>query len=137
MNRIILDFNFPAKFAHNLDSRTIDVIITYLKGTFFELHNYVNTPSSIASRFPFKVRYIYLIFLGYGVQNFQLKVINKWTICFNSSYINITAWKYYFKIAFCLFFLLRWRAANRRNIGVTRNIGAKEKMGPVWISAVT
>lgn len=55
--------NFPASYAHHLDSRTIDVIITYLKGTFFDLNNYVNTTSSIASRFLFKVRYIYLIFL--------------------------------------------------------------------------
>ena len=59
--------NFPASYAHSLDSRTIDVITTYLMGTFFDLNNYVNPHSSIASRFLFKVRYVYLIFLFLGM----------------------------------------------------------------------
>jgi hypothetical protein len=59
--------NFPDKFAHNLNARTIDVIITYLKGTYFDLNNYVSICNSIVSRFLFKVRYIYLIFLFFAM----------------------------------------------------------------------
>lgn len=52
---------FPVVFTASLESSTIDVVITYLKGTFFDVNNYLPTSSSFVSRFLFKIRYHYLM----------------------------------------------------------------------------
>lgn len=55
--------DFPSSYTENLNSSTIDVTIRYLKGTFFDLNNYLSTSNSFVSWYLFKIRYIYLISL--------------------------------------------------------------------------
>jgi signal transduction histidine kinase len=55
--------DFPSMSAYSLKSSTSTVVIKYLKGTFFDLNNYLSTSNSFVSRLLFKIRYLYLIFL--------------------------------------------------------------------------
>jgi hypothetical protein len=55
--------DFPTSYAASLNSSTINVIIIYLKGTFFNLNNYLSISNPLVSRFVFRIRYIYLIVL--------------------------------------------------------------------------
>jgi hypothetical protein len=55
--------DFPTSYAASLNSSTVSVIIIYLKGTFFNLNNYLSMSNPFVSWFVFRIRYIYLIVL--------------------------------------------------------------------------
>ena len=55
--------DYQDKSTANLESTPMEVIITYLKGTFFDFNNYVTTSNSFVSIFLFKIRYLYLVVL--------------------------------------------------------------------------
>ena len=54
---------FPAVYAASLEAGTMAVIITYMKGVFFDLNNYLPHANAFVSNFLLKVRYVYLIVL--------------------------------------------------------------------------
>lgn len=54
---------FPSENVASLESSTTTVVVKYLKGTFLDLNNYLSTSSPFVSRYLFKVRYLYLIFI--------------------------------------------------------------------------
>ena len=54
---------FPSQYAKSLETGTITVVITYLKGTFFDLNNYFSTSIPFVSRKLFIIRYWHLIIL--------------------------------------------------------------------------
>lgn len=53
--------NYPPEYAPGLKASTTGVLVTYLKGTFFNANNYLSTSSRFLSVYLFKVRYISLI----------------------------------------------------------------------------
>lgn len=53
-------YDYP-HYATSLDSSTVKVTITYLKGTFFDVNNYLHTSHPFVSWYVFKIRYVYLI----------------------------------------------------------------------------
>ena len=55
--------DFPDIYTASQSAGTIDVVITYLRGTFFDVNNYLTTSSPFVSRFLFEIRYLYLIVL--------------------------------------------------------------------------
>ena len=55
--------SFPDVYAASLEASTIGVLITYVKGVFFDLNNYLSHTNSFVSNFLLKVRYAYLIVL--------------------------------------------------------------------------
>ena len=55
--------NFPAVYAASLEAGTMGVVITYAKGIFFDLNNYLSLTNAFVSNFLLKVRYVYLIVL--------------------------------------------------------------------------
>jgi hypothetical protein len=57
------DVNGFPRFTAMLDSSAIKVSITYLKGTFLDLNNYLTTSNLFVSWYLFKIRYLYLIVL--------------------------------------------------------------------------
>jgi hypothetical protein len=68
--------NFPASYTAGLNASSVDIVIKYLKGTFFDLNNFLSSSYVMISRFIFKIRYVYLIvfFLGMSfIVLFRLK----------------------------------------------------------------
>ena len=55
--------NFPDVYAASLKASTIGVVITYVKGVFFDFNNYLSHTNAFISNFLLKVRYVYLIVL--------------------------------------------------------------------------
>lgn len=55
--------DFPSVYAASLDSSTATVLVQYLAGDFFDAGNYLATSNEFVSRFVFRIRYLYLIFL--------------------------------------------------------------------------
>ena len=55
--------NFPAVYAASLEAGTIEVVVTYLNGIFFDFNNYLSQTNAFVSNFLLKVRYVYLIVL--------------------------------------------------------------------------
>jgi len=55
--------DFPDIYTASQTAGTIEVVITYLRGTFFDVNNYLTTSSPFVSRFLFEIRYLYLIVL--------------------------------------------------------------------------
>ena len=54
---------FPAVYAASLEAGTMAVVITYMKGVFFDLNNYLPHANAFVSNFLLKIRYAYLIVL--------------------------------------------------------------------------
>ena len=55
--------DYPAVYAASLEAGTIGVVITYMKGVFFDLNNYLPDTNAFISNFLLKIRYVYLIVL--------------------------------------------------------------------------
>jgi hypothetical protein len=55
--------NFPAKYTVSLQSSATEVTIKYMKGTFFDINNYITTSNSFVSRYLFNIRYLNLIII--------------------------------------------------------------------------
>ena len=53
--------SFPPQYAASLEAGTIEVVTTYIEGTFFEPSSQLSGSNSFVSRFLFKVRYSHLI----------------------------------------------------------------------------
>jgi hypothetical protein len=51
---------YTGEYAASLKARAIDVVITYLKGNFISIKNYISITNPLLSRYGFKVRYMYL-----------------------------------------------------------------------------
>ena len=60
--------DFPQKYAASLRAGTIDVVIAYLNGLFFDFNNYLSLKNAFVSNFLLKIRYYYLIVL-FGVMS--------------------------------------------------------------------
>ena len=54
---------FPAVYAASLEAGTIEVVITYVTGIFFDFNNYLSHTNTFVANFLLKVRYAYLIVL--------------------------------------------------------------------------
>ena len=59
--------DFPPIYAASLDAGTIEVVLKYLNGVYFDLNNYIAKEIPFVSKWIFKVRYAYLIILFIGV----------------------------------------------------------------------
>ncbi len=55
--------DYPPVYAASLKAGTIGVVITYMKGVFFDLNNYLSVTNAFVSKHLFKVRYFYLVVL--------------------------------------------------------------------------
>ena len=55
--------DFPEIYAASLRAGTIDVVITYMYGVFFNLNNYLSLKNAFVSNFLLKIHYYYLIVL--------------------------------------------------------------------------
>ena len=55
--------DYPAVYAASLEAGTIGVVVTYVNGIFFDLHNYLSNANGFVSNFLLKIRYAYLIVL--------------------------------------------------------------------------
>jgi hypothetical protein len=54
---------FPADYTASLDASPVDVVITYLKATYFDVNNFLSAPSAWIAKYIFNIRYGYLIAL--------------------------------------------------------------------------
>lgn len=54
---------FPAKYAASLKASTMDVVLTYVRGTYINFNDYIHTPNTYAAKYVLKIRYFYLIAL--------------------------------------------------------------------------
>jgi hypothetical protein len=54
---------FPADYTASLEASPVDVVITYLKATYFDVNNFLAAPSVAAANYIYKIRYGYLIVL--------------------------------------------------------------------------
>jgi hypothetical protein len=54
---------FPADYAASLTASPVDVVVTYLKGVYLDLNNYLPAPADWIANYAFKIRYLYLILL--------------------------------------------------------------------------
>jgi hypothetical protein len=57
---------FPADYAASLNADPVGVVITYLKGIFLDLNNYIAAPNAWVATYVFQIRYLYLIILFVG-----------------------------------------------------------------------
>ncbi len=55
--------DYPPVYAASLKAGTIGVVITYMKGVFFDLNNYLSVTNDFVSKHLLKIRYFYLIVL--------------------------------------------------------------------------
>ena len=55
--------SYPPVYAASLQAGTVGVVITYMKGIFFDFNNYLPDMNAFVSNFLLKIRYIYLIVL--------------------------------------------------------------------------
>lgn len=55
--------DYPAVFAASLEAGTIGVVVTYMKGVFFDFNNYLSSTNDFVSNYLLKIRYAYLIVL--------------------------------------------------------------------------
>ncbi len=55
--------NFPPVYAASLEAGTIPVVMTYMKGIFLDLNNYLSDTNAFVSNYLLKIRYLYLIVL--------------------------------------------------------------------------
>jgi hypothetical protein len=67
--RSYADVNYlPAEYAASLNANPVEVVSTYLNGTFMDFNNYLPTLNSNLSRNFFRIRYWYLIIL-FGIMS--------------------------------------------------------------------
>ncbi len=64
--------DYPDVYAASMEAGTIRVVITYMKGIFFDLNNYISVENTFISNIIFKVRYYYLIGLFAVISVLQL-----------------------------------------------------------------
>ena len=55
--------DFPAVYAASLEAGTMEVVVTYMNGVFFNLNNYLSQANTFVTNYLFKIRYYYLIVL--------------------------------------------------------------------------
>ena len=55
--------NFPPIYAASLEAGTMEVILTYINGIFFDLNNYLSQANTFVTKHLFKIRYYYLIII--------------------------------------------------------------------------
>ena len=53
--------SYPDSVTESLEATTLQVVVRYLAGSFFDLNNYLTVSNQFVSRFLFKIRYYYLI----------------------------------------------------------------------------
>lgn len=81
--------DFPIEIRSSLQSNTTNVVFTYLKGTFFDLNNYLSTESSFVKSFLFKIRYIHLIVIFLVASVLVYRRRNKYS-CTNNALVFAT-----------------------------------------------
>ena len=55
--------DYPPVYAASLDAGPLGVVITYMKGVFFDFNNYLSQANAFVTNYLFKIRYYYLIVL--------------------------------------------------------------------------
>ncbi len=59
--------DFPSIYAASLNAGTIEVVLKYLNGVYFDLNNYLTKEIPFVSKWIFRIRYSYLIVFFIGV----------------------------------------------------------------------